>query len=115
MRRALAAAALLLAACGDESPTGPITPQCNNPAPIIGTSSRPNAVVDDYVILLEPGFDVRAESARLATKHGFVVTEIFTIIPAFSAPLNVEMATRLRCEPSVTSLSYVHTNVPPPH
>ena len=121
MSKKIVLVSFLITSCGVLSPTEPreasiVQPTCENPAPLINADHRayPDRVVDDYLILLKSGFDVRLEGPRLAQKYGFEVREFFTIIPAFGATLHARTVAALRCEPSILNVEISNTNVPPP-
>ena len=110
---------LLLVACGKSSPLEPdnvIGPQCASPAPLINENNRahPDRIIDEYIVLFRQGTNTSAESSRLASKYGFTVKEIFTIIPAIAADLHPDVVAKLRCEPSVQTIEFSKTNIPPP-
>jgi hypothetical protein len=113
---------LLVLSCGRLSPTEPrgpiyvLRPACSEPAPLFGENDRqsPLKVVDQYIVLLRPGFLSPTEGARLAAKYGFTVDTFMTFIPAFVATLDPHVVANLRCESSVQNLQFAHAGTPVP-
>ena len=105
-----------LLACGRSSPTEPAKASCANPAPLLSPTScaEPNAEIDDYIVRLRDGVDLRTEAARLGQKYGFT-PEFFGILPSFfGARLTRQAFTAMQCEPTVQHFECSRTNIPPP-
>jgi hypothetical protein len=107
----------VLTACGRNSPTEPSNAaSCANPAPLLSptTCATPNAEVDDYIVRLRDGVDLRTEAARLGQKYGFT-PEFFGTLPSFfGARLTRKAFTAMQCEPAVEHFECSNTNIPPP-
>lgn len=93
---------------------GVVKPQCSVPAPLEGFAWPWVKDPDRYVVVLQDSVNVEQEAARLAQKFGFAVSSVFTIIPGFSAVMWSDAVALVRCEPSVKSVAFSETNIPPP-
>ena len=91
-----------------------MTPACSEPAQLAGLNNRqpPFKVLEDYVVLLKPGYLSANEGARLAAKYNFKVDTYMTFIPAFVANLDPRVVASLRCESSVQNIEFAHWGAP---
>ena len=86
---------------------------CEQKAPLL-INVEPREAVEAYIVLFEQGEDVRAQAEVMAGFYGFEITEVFTIIPAFSAELSLEVVEAIRCVRLVVSVEQSRTDTPPP-
>ena len=77
-----------------------VTPQCEEPAPLI---VAPGRVTPGWIIAYKAGTDTKTVTPRLMEKYGF--TPSFTLGIFVAAALTPEMIAGLRCEPEVRSIS----------
>ena len=101
--------------CGNVAPTEPAL-RCASPAPLLApsTCANPNAAVDEFIVRLKDGTDLRAEATRLGQKYGFT-PEFFGSLPNyFGAHLTRAAFVEMQCESTVAQFQCSNTNIPPP-
>jgi hypothetical protein len=96
---------LTLAACEGDSGQKPsflqLATSCADPAPINGLQPDRQA---PYIVLVKPGVDATAESARLGAQYAFDVSSVFLF--GFEAELSSGTVEQLACEATVESIHY---------
>lgn len=96
---------------GPSSSRGPVDPDCNNPAPLMG---QPDPRTTGYIVQFQDDIDALDETARLSHVYAIDPTYVTNFVPLFFASFSDDVRDRLRCEPAVKAIEYESVGTPPP-